>query len=167
MTLKQTDIEALVELFGDSSWKEMHLRMGEDELFLTKDANATSPMARGNAQPAAAPAPAQAPTPAPAPAQAATPAPAPPPADSTDRSGWIEVKAPNLGTFYRAPSPEADPNVTVGATVTEETEICLIEVMKLFTTMRAGLKGTVREIVAQDGDMVEFGATLMWIEPEA
>ena len=92
---------------------------------------------------------------------------APPPADSTDRSGWIEVKAPNLGTFYRAPSPEADPYVTVGATVTEETEICLIEVMKLFTTMRAGLKGTVREIVAQDGDMVEFGATLMWIEPEA
>lgn len=166
MTLKQTDIEALVELFGDSSWKEMHLRMGEDELFLTKDANAVSPMARGGAQP-----PAPAPTAAPAaPAPAATPAPAAEaaaPTDTADRSGWVEVKAPNLGTFYRAPNPDADPYVTVGATVTEETEICLIEVMKLFTTMRAGLKGTVREIVAQDGDMVEFGATLMWIEPEA
>ena len=162
MTLKQTDIEAIVELFGDSAWKELHLKLGEDELFLTKEAGAVSPMARGGG---AAPAPAPAPTPAPAPAPAPTVTTAAP-AD-VDRSGWIEIKAPNLGTFYRAPSPEADPYVTVGAKVTDQTEICLVEVMKLFTTIRAGVTGTVREILAQDGDMVEFGATLMWIEPEA
>lgn len=167
MTLKQTDIEALVELFGDSAWKEMHLKLGEDELFLTKEAGAVSPMAHNGAQASASASETLAPAPSRVSTPANTPAPAAPTTDTVDRSGWIEIKAPNLGTFYRASSPEADPYVTVGATVNEETEICLVEVMKLFTTIRAGMKGTVREIVAEDGDMVEFGATLMWIEPGA
>ena len=166
MTLKQTDIEALVELFGASDWKELHLKLGEDELFMSKDEGAQSPMARGVVPAPAAPAPVSAPA-----GTASAPVPAKPTvsaaAGDVDRSDWIEIKAPNLGTFYRAPSPEADPYVTVGATVTEETEICMVEVMKLFTTIRAGVSGIVREIVVQDGDMVEYDATLMWIEPEA
>jgi acetyl-CoA carboxylase biotin carboxyl carrier protein len=164
MTLKQSDIETLVQLFGESDWKELHLRYGEDEIFLSKDASSTGPVSH-----AAAPQPA-APSSPPVAASAAGAAPgqgAKASAPDVDRSGWVEITAPNLGTFYRAPSPEADPYVTEGGTVTEDTEICLVEVMKLFTTIRAGMKGTVREICARDGDMVEYGATLMWIEPEA
>ena len=78
---------------------------------------------------------------------------------------WIALTAPNLGTFYRAASPDAQPYVTVGATVTPQTEVCLIEVMKLFTTMRAGQNGIIREITAQDGQMVEYGDQILWIEP--
>lgn len=164
MTLKHSDIEALLHLFGESDWQEMHLTYHGEELYLSKDPNApglrAAPAPAGG-QPAAAPA---------APATQAAPAPsvgAPVEAPAErDRGNWVAVTAPNLGTFYRAPSPDAAAYVTEGAAVTPETEICLVEVMKLFTTIRAGLSGTVREIVAQDGAMVEYGETLMWIEPE-
>ena len=78
---------------------------------------------------------------------------------------WIAVVAPNLGTFYRAPKPGAPPFVNVGQTVTPETEMCLLEVMKLFTTVTAGAGGVVRRICVQDAEMVEFGETLFYIEP--
>ncbi|WP_158970803.1 acetyl-CoA carboxylase biotin carboxyl carrier protein [Chachezhania sediminis] len=164
MSLTHSDITALVQLFGDSDWNEMHLKYDGEEIFLSKDPASPGPVpATANAVPAGpgAVAPAQ---PVPPASAARTQAPAAP---EIDRSGWVEIKAPNLGTFYRAPSPDADPYVTEGATVTEDTEICLVEVMKLFTTIRAGMAGTVREIAAEDGQMVEFGATLMWIEPGA
>lgn len=161
MTLKQSDIEALVQLFGESDWNELHLKYGEDELFLSKDPEAGRPSAA--TAPVAASAPASAPAapqPSAAPAAAAT-------AAEPDRGNWVAITAPNLGTFYRAPSPDAAPYVTEGGRVSAETEICLVEVMKLFTTIRAGVEGIVREIVAQDGAMVEYGDTLMWIEPES
>lgn len=152
MTLKQNDIEALVTLFGQSSWDEMHVEIDGEEIFLSRDSHARQGAAPSASvpQPVAAAAPA---TIAPAPAGAARPA------------HWIALTAPNLGTFFRAPSPEAAPYVTVGATVTPETEVCLIEVMKLFTTVRAGVSGIVREITAQDGQMVEYGDQILWIEP--
>lgn len=160
MPLKQSDIEALVDLFGQSGWDEMHLEIDGEELFLSRDSRARSdagtgsaPKAGVSAAPAALPA-------APAPVagdKIAVPAAARP-------ASWVAIKAPNLGTFYRASAPDAAPYVTLGATVTPETELCLIEVMKLFTTVRAGLSGVVREIIAGDGDMVEYGAELFWIE---
>lgn len=157
--MKQTDIEALIRQFGTSDWNELHLQIGEDEIYLSKDADAAL---KGGAP--AAPAPMAAAAPA---AGAATAPIATTPAADVDRTGWTAITASNLGTFYRAPTPESPPYVTVGAHVDADTEICLVEIMKLFTTISAGLSGTVREIVAQDGDMVEFGATLMWIEAES
>ena len=163
MTLKQSDIEALVELFAQSDWDEVHIEIDGEEILLSSDSR------RGNtAQAASAPA-----SVAVAPAHAAMPAAATgvatiaeAPASAVARgANWVAIKAANLGTFYRAPNPEAAPYVTVGANVTDETEICMIEVMKLFTTIRAGLGGTVREICVKDGQMVEYGQDLMWIEP--
>ena len=71
-----------------------------------------------------------------------------------------------LGTFYRAPKPGAAPFVEVGASVDENSIVGIIEVMKLMNTIRAGERGTVLEIVAQDGVMVEYGDTLMRIGAE-
>jgi acetyl-CoA carboxylase biotin carboxyl carrier protein len=71
------------------------------------------------------------------------------------------LPAPLLGTFYRAPKPGAPPFVEVGAQVSEDTIVGIIEVMKLMNTVRAGMRGTVTEILAADGALVEFGETLM------
>jgi acetyl-CoA carboxylase biotin carboxyl carrier protein len=94
------------------------------------------------------------------------PPPAPPVAPPSDVPlHWIAVTAPNLGTFYRSPKPGAAAYVDIGQPVEVDTEICLIEVMKLFTAVRAGVTGIVRRICAKDAEMVEFGQTLFYIEP--
>ena len=76
----------------------------------------------------------------------------------------IEVRAPLLGTFYRAPKPGAAPFVEPGATVEVDSIIGIIEVMKLMNTVRAGVRGVVREICAQDGTLVEHGQTLLRVD---
>lgn len=79
--------------------------------------------------------------------------------------GWTMVRAPSLGTFYRAPKPGAAPFVAIGSKVGADSELCLIEVMKLFTTLRAGTAGAIREIYASDGDLVEYDQPLFLVEP--
>jgi acetyl-CoA carboxylase biotin carboxyl carrier protein len=73
----------------------------------------------------------------------------------------LNVTAPLLGTFYRAPKPGAPPFVEIGSAVEKETIIGIIEVMKLMNTVRAGTSGRVVDILAQDGALVEYGETLM------
>jgi len=77
----------------------------------------------------------------------------------------VAVRAPLLGTFYRAPKPGAPPFVDVGASVEPDTIVGIIEVMKLMNTVRAGTSGVVREIRARDGTLVEYGETLLSIDP--
>jgi acetyl-CoA carboxylase biotin carboxyl carrier protein len=105
----------------------------------------------------ATPAPAAAPKPAAAPAAAPKPAAIP--------AGHLAVTAPLLGTFYVAPEPGAPPFVTVGQQITEDTTVGLIEVMKVFNSVRAAVKGTIVEVVAQNGTFVEFGQTLYIVKP--
>jgi acetyl-CoA carboxylase biotin carboxyl carrier protein len=70
-----------------------------------------------------------------------------------------------LGTFYVAPEPGAPPFVKVGATVTEDTTVGLIEVMKVFSSVRAAVNGVVTEVVAQNGQFVEYGQALFLVKP--
>ena len=81
--------------------------------------------------------------------------------------GAVEVLAPMVGTFYRAPSPADPPFVEVGATVGAGQALCLIEVMKLFTTIEAPIAGKVVEIAPENGTLVEYRQRLFAIEPEA
>jgi acetyl-CoA carboxylase biotin carboxyl carrier protein len=76
------------------------------------------------------------------------------------------VTAPILGTLYLRPSPDADRFVAVGDTVAADTTVAVIEVMKLMNPVPAGVAGTVTEICAAEGSMVEYGQTLMRVEPE-
>lgn len=80
-------------------------------------------------------------------------------------AGQIEVTAPMVGTFYRAPNPEAPPFVDVGAVVGVGDPLCLIEVMKLFTTINAEAAGRIVQIGAENGELVEYGRALFVIEP--
>jgi acetyl-CoA carboxylase biotin carboxyl carrier protein len=81
------------------------------------------------------------------------------------RPDLLDVRAPLLGTFYRAPKPGAPPFVEVGASVEPDSIVGIIEVMKLMNTVRAGARGVVREIRARDGTLVEYGETLLTIDP--
>ena len=86
---------------------------------------------------------------------------------SDETEGLIPIQSPMLGTFYRAPKPGAPPFVEVGQRVSEEDTLCIIEVMKLFSTIKAGVKGRIVRICAEDGQLVEFKQTLFWVEPVA
>jgi acetyl-CoA carboxylase biotin carboxyl carrier protein len=77
------------------------------------------------------------------------------------------ITAPMVGTFYRALSPDAPPFVEKGSVVRKGQPVCLIEVMKLFTTINAEHDGRVVEIGVENGELVEFGQTLFVIEPAA
>ncbi len=70
-----------------------------------------------------------------------------------------------LGTFYVAPEPGAAPFVTIGQAITEDTTCGLIEVMKVFNSVRATVKGTIVDVVVQNGQFVEFGQTLFIVKP--
>jgi acetyl-CoA carboxylase biotin carboxyl carrier protein len=80
-------------------------------------------------------------------------------------AGQFEVIAPMIGTFYRAPNPDAPPFVEVGTIVRAGQPLCLIEVMKLFTTINSEVAGRVINISAENGELVEYGCTLFVIEP--
>ncbi len=124
--------------------------------------------------PAVAPV-AQAVTPAPAatsaaPAVAPAPAPASAPAPKAetpkeDTSKYVEVKAPIVGTFYRAPSPDAEPFVKEGDTVRKGQVLCIIEAMKLMNEIESEVSGVVRKILVANGEPIEYGQTLFLIEP--
>ena len=81
--------------------------------------------------------------------------------------GLLEIPAPLLGIYYRAPKPAEPPFVEVGSKVKEDTVIGIIEVMKLMNSVHAGVKGEVVEILVQNSAAVEYGEILMRVRPEA
>ena len=84
--------------------------------------------------------------------------------DYFEEEGVIPIKAPMLGTFYSAPKPGAPPFVEVGQSITEDDTVCIIEVMKLFNTVKAGVRGRIAKICAENAQMVEFQQTLFLVE---
>ncbi|MCU5746348.1 acetyl-CoA carboxylase biotin carboxyl carrier protein [Staphylococcus sp. SQ8-PEA] len=74
------------------------------------------------------------------------------------------INAPMVGTFYKAPSPEEDPYVQVGDTVSNETTVCILEAMKLFNEIQAEVSGEITEILVEDGQMVEYGQPLFKVK---
>jgi len=87
--------------------------------------------------------------------------------DYLDKKGLIPIKAPMLGTFYRSPKPGAPPFVEVGQLVAPDDTVCIIEVMKLFNTVKAGMRGRIAKIFPKDAQMVEFQQTLFLVEEVA
>jgi acetyl-CoA carboxylase biotin carboxyl carrier protein len=102
-----------------------------------------------------------------APAAAAAPAPgasAPVPT-AAPASNLVDVKSPMVGTFYRAPAPEAPAYVEVGGQVNRGQTLCILEAMKLMNELECEVDGVIREILVDDADPVEFGQVLFRIEP--
>ena len=167
MELSEDDVLQILKLIDESTFDYFQLEVGELKITVSK--GEPIPLAGSSASVSAAPSLAR-PTAAPHAAPAAAPAPqaqatklAPKAAAITD--GMVPITAPILGTFYVAPEPGAPPFTQVGATITEDTTVGLIEVMKVFNSVRSGVKGVVSEVVAQNGQFVEHGETLFLVKP--
>jgi acetyl-CoA carboxylase biotin carboxyl carrier protein len=142
MGLSDEDVREILRLIDEHELDELRIDRPGFSLHVV----------RGGAVPPAAPplTPATPPTAA---------APAPPDGATID--------APLLGTFYRASAPGEEPFVAVGSTVDPDTVVCLIEVMKMMNSIKAGVAGTVVEVCAENAQLVEYGAPLFRVEPAA
>lgn len=94
-----------------------------------------------------------------------SPGPPPPAAEEAIAEGQHALRAPMVGTFYRAPTPNAPPFVEIGSRIEKGDPVCIIEVMKLFTTIHAERGGTVAEIRVENTALVEYGQILFVIDP--
>ena len=162
MELTEDDVLHILKLIDESKFDYFQLEVGELKITVSKGEPiplvGTSPQPIStNAAPSSAPAAAKPP---------AVPASAPAVAKSAAiPEGMVPITAPLLGTFYVAPEPGAPPFVKVGQQITEDTTVGLIEVMKVFNSVRATVKGTIVEVVAQNGQFVEFGQPLFIVKP--
>lgn len=156
-------IASLVETLDRSTFDFLQLDVGDMKVTIGKG-NAPPAVNAEPSAPAAPPAPphssanpsATAPTHEPPPA-AEKEAPAP--------DGTVEITAPMVGRFYAQPDPGSPPFVSVGDEVTADTTIGLIEVMKVFTAVPAGVAGMITEILVQDAEFIEYGHVLMRVRP--
>ena len=158
------DLEAFVRLFDASDWTRVEIELKDFELVLSKTSQPPHRPSTHENLPAHRETSSS--TPRDQPARAET-APVPPLAPAAVPEGCVPIRAPHMGTFYRAPKPGAPPYVELGQTVAPDTEVCLLEVMKLFTTLRAGVSGTVRGISAKDSELIESGEVMFWVEPSS
>lgn len=155
MTLTAADVAEIMRLVEQSGFDELNLEIDGTRISLRRGApTATTEVAKPVAPAAAASAAVSSTTRATATARAPDP-------------NVQDLPSPLLGTFYRAPKPGAAPFVDLGAPVETDTIIGIIEVMKLMNTVRAGVRGTVAEILATDGALVEFGETLLRVRKSA
>lgn len=146
-------LKTLIDLVSESGVAELEITEGEDRVRIVNRNGAApvqvhQPVTVAQPMPVPVPAPEVAPAPAPtAPQQTGTP-----------------LTSPMVGTFYRAPSPGADPFVKVGDTVKKGQVVCIIEAMKLLNEVEADMDGTVKEVCVENGQPVEFSQSLFIIE---
>ena len=148
-------IKKLIELVEESGISELEISEGEESVRISRNSPVAT-VAAPTQVVAAAPA---APVAAPAAAPAAAEAPAAPAAPKGH-----QVLSPMVGTFYRAPSPEAKAFVEVGQSVNVGDTLCIVEAMKMMNQIEADQAGTVVAILAEDGDAIEFDQPLVIIE---
>jgi acetyl-CoA carboxylase biotin carboxyl carrier protein len=159
VSLRYDEIAEILKMIDSSSCDELIVETGDVKLVVRRNgAHGASPAIERPTTPAA---PSTA-----APAQRSAPsAPAVQPGKTETGSGKLEVTAPMVGTFYRAPTPDAPVFVEVGSVVKKGQPLCLIEVMKLFTTINSEFDGRIVQIGAENGELVEYGRVLFVIEP--
>ena len=174
MSLTHSDIAEIIRLVDQSTLDEFVVEIGDLKVEVR----------RKGAMPAAPSTPAAPALPAsPAPTTPAPTTPAPQPAASPETAvatqdrepaapgepalgeGQIAIRSPMVGTFYQRPSPDEPPYVEVGSEVEVDAPLCLVEVMKLYTTIYARTRGRIARICANDAELVEYDQILFIIDP--
>ena len=158
MSLSYKDISEILKIIDSSNCEELVLEVGDTKLVVQRNRGGISsaPVATSHVEPAPA-------APIEAPAAAANPSTAV--AKISASANGTEVRAPMVGTFYRKPAPAEPAFVEEGQTVKKGDPLCLIEVMKLYTTIEAPIDGIVAAIGAGDAALVAHDQVLFVIEP--
>ena len=144
-TIRLSDVAALIRLMDENQLVEIEVESAGSKIRLVKE--------RGHVRTETAPAEVAAPRPA--------------PATTTDQAldHCKAIISPMVGTFYRAPSPDAPPFVEAGSVVEKGDTLCIIEAMKMMNEIEAEFRGRVARVVAENGQTVEYGESLFLIEP--
>jgi|WetSurMetagenome_2_1015567.scaffolds.fasta_scaffold239275_2 acetyl-CoA carboxylase biotin carboxyl carrier protein len=156
-------VKKLIKLLADSDVDEIEIEEEGKKIRLVKHVQAPAtlmqstpalqmPVYASPAQLAAAPAPVYA-----APADA-------PPATQTSQKKLHEIKSPIVGTFYKAPAPDAAPFVEIGSTIQPGTVLCIVEAMKLMNEIESDVSGKIVQVMPQNGQAVEYGQVLFLVE---
>ena len=152
------DIKAIIDLMKKNSITEFELERQDSKIRLKRGPNGpTAPVIPYGDEPILAP-----------PVQTLLNAAPTPPAGGTAQAvatGEIEIKSPMIGTFYRAPSPEATSYVEVGSEVNSDTVVCIIEAMKVMNEIKAEAKGVITQVLVENAKPVEFGQPLFKVRP--
>lgn len=163
------EIQELLRLVTKLELGEFKMKDGDFEMsirtkFYEKGSKGAAPMI----MPAAAPAPVA--VAAPSVAESPAPSPALPKTASTEQtgssSGYLEVRSPIVGTFYRSPSPDKPAYIKPGDVIKAGDVVCIVEAMKLFNEIESEHSGTVVKIVVEDASPVEFDQVLFLIDPK-
>jgi len=152
--MKTKEIRDLIDFISQSGLNEVNIET--EELKLTVKRNPDVSVSGAMPQPTIMqPAPSAAPA-----TESAQPA-----TEAQQNDGYVEIKAPMIGTFYRSSNPDADAFVSVGDTVEKGQTICIIEAMKLFNEIEADVSGTIVKILVENATPVEFDHPLFLIDP--
>jgi acetyl-CoA carboxylase biotin carboxyl carrier protein len=152
--LTHDDVRKILKIIDEMGDRDVHLEIGELKLHVTRSGAAAPVISTPAARAPVAPPPAA----VPATKQAAAVVEIPP--------GHVAIRAPTMGTFYRASSPGAKPHTEVGDRVKPDDTVGVFEVMKLFSTLKAGVAGTITAIPAANEAMVEQDQVLIIIKPD-
>ena len=147
-------LEQMTRLMKENDLNTVDVRDGDKRVILKRGAM-MAPIAPGIS---AGYAPQYAPPPQSAPSGT-------PSAPANEDANLISIKSPMVGTFYSSSSPEAKPFVSVGSTVDEENDVCIIEAMKVFNNIKAEVRGTIAKVLVENGKSVEFGTVLFLVKP--
>jgi acetyl-CoA carboxylase biotin carboxyl carrier protein len=154
--LTQEDVQSILKIIDEMGDRDIHLEIGDLKLHVTRGRDAAHAVSLPSA-----PAPIAAPV-----RPGETAAPAPRRASSEVPAGHVAVRAPTMGTFYRAASPGARPFVEVGDPVGPDDTVCMFEVMKLFSSLKAGVAGAVAAILVANESLVDQDQPLVLIKPD-
>jgi len=162
MAEKENDIERineLIEIMKQNNLLELEIQHGDDKISLKREGTQKPQIVSS--------------TPAPSvPVSRATEQPASTPQqqvgaeDENFQEELVEIKAPMVGTFYAAPSPDSEDFVEEGTEVNLQTVVCIIEAMKVMNEIKAESSGTVEQILVKNGEAVEYGQALFRLRPE-
>ena len=154
MQLDHDQLHRLLEVLADSDIQEFRLEGDDFRVEVRRNLPTQPVMAPMVAAPVAAPV-----------ASPEVGTGSPPPAATASRSDLLDITAPMVGTFYRAPAPGEDPFVEVGNRINVGQTVCILEAMKLMNELESEVSGDVVEILVDNGTPVEFGQVLMRVRP--
>lgn len=142
-------IRQIIKLMEQHDLSEVDLQQGEEKIKLNRGAVAPVQAAPVQAVPVHA---------GPAAVEAASP-------DASSTAGTITINAPMVGTFYSRPTPESDPFVKVGDSINDESIVCIVEAMKVFSEIPAECSGKIVEVLVSDQEAVDFGKPMFRVQP--